>query len=113
MSYIYALVRTDIPLADQIVQVGHACLEAGGAFAPPPGCHLVVLQVGSEPQLWRMVERAEIAGIPMKVFFEPDDGMRYTAACSAPVGGAQRRIFRHLPLWAPPGSAPAPPGQAG
>jgi len=27
--YVYVLVRQDIPLADQIVQVGHICLEAG------------------------------------------------------------------------------------
>lgn len=28
-TYAYVIVRQDIPLADQMVQVGHACYEAG------------------------------------------------------------------------------------
>ena len=28
-SYVYVLVRKDIPIADQVVQTGHACLAAG------------------------------------------------------------------------------------
>jgi hypothetical protein len=27
--YMYVLVRQDLPLADQMVQVGHVCFEAG------------------------------------------------------------------------------------
>lgn len=34
--YVYVLVRTDIPLPDQVVQACHASLEAGFAFNAPP-----------------------------------------------------------------------------
>ncbi|MBK9943394.1 MAG: hypothetical protein IPP13_17445 [Kouleothrix sp.] len=36
------------------------------------------------------------------MFTEPDDGLGATAACSEPVCGADRRCFRHLPLWQAP-----------
>jgi hypothetical protein len=96
-------VRTDIPLADQIVQVGHACLEAGWQFAPPAApCHLVVLSVVSEAHLHTMVADAALAGVRCAVFHEPDDGLGATAACSEPIAGAARRVFRRLPLWIAP-----------
>jgi len=70
------LVRTDIPLADQIVQVGHACLEAGWQFAPPAApCHLVVLGVVSEAHLHTVVGDAALTGVRCAVFHEPDDGL--------------------------------------
>jgi hypothetical protein len=98
-------VRTDIPLADQIVQVGHACLEAGRRFvwlAEP--CNLVVLSVPSVAHLRDAVVRAELAGIHCAIFHEPDDEMGNTAACTEPISCDQRRMFRRYPLW---GSAAA------
>lgn len=95
--------RTDIPLADQLVQVGHACLAAGWQFAPPAGaCHLVVLAVASEAQLRAVVDQVQLAGIRCALFEEPDDALGVTAACSAPICGAARRCFRRLPLWCAP-----------
>jgi hypothetical protein len=94
------LVRADIPLADQIVQVGHACLEAGRRFAQPaePG-NLVLLSVPSERHLHDAVARAELAGIRCVVFNEPDDHLGDTAACTEPVLARDRRVFRRFPLW--------------
>ena len=95
--------RTDIPLADQIVQVGHACLEAGWQFAQPAiPCHLIVLGVRSEAHLYAAVADAVLAGIRCAVFHELDDGLGATAACSEPIAGAARRGFRRLPLWSAP-----------
>lgn len=92
--------RTDIPLADQIVQVGHACLEAGSYFEQPSKpCNLVVLSVPSERHLQEAVARVQFAGIRCIVFYEPDDDMGYTAACSEPVQANSRRIFKRFPLW--------------
>jgi hypothetical protein len=97
------LIRTDIPLADQIVQVGHTCLAAGWQFAQPAApCHLVVLGVPTQARLLEQVAAAALAGIRCEVFTEPDDGLGATAACSEPVCGADRRCFRHLPLWQAP-----------
>src|ERR1700752_695307 len=74
--YVYVLVRSDLPLADQIVQVGHACLEAGSRFPWPEGApHLVVLSVRSQAQLRDAAREAQAMGIRCVVFDEPDDGM--------------------------------------
>lgn len=94
------LVRTDIPLADQIVQVGHVCLEAGHKFdQPEKPCHLVLLAVPSEAHLCSAVAWAEAAGIRCEAFHEPDDEMGYTAACSEPLEAQCRLLFRRFPLW--------------
>jgi hypothetical protein len=107
------LVRADIPLADQIVQVGHACLEAGRRFAQPAEpCHLVLLSVQSKRQLHDAVARAELAGIRCVVFSEPDDELGDTAACTEPVLASGRRVFRRFALWRSPagnGWARGPP----
>jgi hypothetical protein len=90
-------------LADQIVQVGHACLEAGWQFALPAApCHLVVLGVVSEGHLHTVVGDAALTGVRCAVFHEPDDELGATAACSEPIAGAARRVFRRLPLWSAP-----------
>jgi hypothetical protein len=97
------LVRTDIPIADQIVQVGHACLEAGSRFAQPsPPSHLVVLAVSSEARLHHAIARIQLAGIRCAVFHEPDDDMGDSAACTEPVSDAHRRIFKRHALWNDP-----------
>ncbi len=92
-----------MPLADQIVQVGHACLEAGRRFAQPAEpCHLVLLSVQSVRHLHDAVARAEEAGIRCVVFSEPDDDLSDTAACTEPVLAGGRRLFRRFPLWRSP-----------
>ena len=94
------LVRTDIPLADQIVQVGHACLQAGDRFVQPKEpCHLVLLAVPSEAGLCAAVARAKAAGVRCEAFYEPDDEMGYTAACTEPLEAGDRRLFRRFSLW--------------
>lgn len=94
------LVRTDILLADQIVQVGHACLEAGHKFDQPKElCHLVLLAVPSETHLCFAVAWIEAAGVRCEVFHEPDDEMGYTAACTEPLAAQCRRPFRRFSLW--------------
>ena len=83
-----------------MVQVGHACLGAGHRFEQPDEpCHLVLLAVSSEEQLQLFIEEVELTGIRCAVFHEPDDNLGLTAACTEPIRGATRRIFRRLPLW--------------
>jgi hypothetical protein len=99
---VYVLVRTDIPLVDQVVQVGHVCFEAGKRFDQvETPCHLVLLGVPSERHLHAIVSDCAAVGVRSVVFWEPDDGMGYTAACTEPVTAVQRRLFRRLPLWSP------------
>jgi hypothetical protein len=43
MSYIYTFIRKDISTAQQIVQIGHACYEAGKAFKDNNGISSLIL----------------------------------------------------------------------
>lgn len=96
----YVLIRRDLPLADQIVQVGHACLEGGFQFKKPDETiHLIVIGVESETYLLATLERIGLKGIRFVVFHEPDDELGFTAACTQPLSAAYRREFRDFPLW--------------
>ena len=102
--YVYVFVRSDLPAAVQMVQVGHACLEAGRRFLESAEgltpCHLVLLSVPSEARLQEIASRLrDEEGIRSVVFFEPDGGWGHTAACTEPVFGKQRRAFRRFRLW--------------
>jgi hypothetical protein len=106
-KYIYVVVRTDIPLADQIVQVGHACFEAGIKFGVPD-CHMVLLQTNSEHNLNATNQMLIDYGIQSVVFYEPDsifedstDPMGNTALCTEPLRGKQRMAFQDYSLWSP------------
>jgi hypothetical protein len=94
-------VRKDIPLSAQVVQTGHACLEAGSKFPQPVdrSVYLVVLAVTSEEKLLEVVEWVNQQNIQIALFYEPDDGLGYTAACTQPVLDPQRAIFRKYSIW--------------
>jgi hypothetical protein len=93
-------VRTDIPLVNQLVQVGHACLTAGQRFPQPvQPCRMVLLAVDSEAQLMHAVELIEHQGVRLFTFYEPDFPQGYTAACSEPVAGSRKRLFKKFRLW--------------
>jgi hypothetical protein len=90
----------DIPIADQIVQVGHACLEAGFKFRKPnETVNLIVLSVDSEIHLLTSAEKLGVRGIQLFLFHEPDDQMGFTAACTEALNVTYRREFRDFPLW--------------
>jgi hypothetical protein len=97
------LVRTDISLADQVVQVAHVCLEAGYRFGRPAGesCPLVLLGVPSEAHLRDAVTWLEASGARCATFYEPDDELGWTAACTEPLDHSCRRLLRRFPLWHP------------
>lgn len=96
----YVLVRTDLPIWVQLVQVGHACITAGAKFGCPEYHHLVLCGVPSETDLNEAAITIAAEGIGCCVFYEPDDGIGHTALCTAPVTDPlQRRFFRRFPLW--------------
>ena len=99
--YVYVLVRKDLSLAQQIVQAGHACLEAGFAFPRPARpTHLVVLEVADREALDAAARRLSLAGIDYQLFFEPDDALGHTALATRPLGRpAERHRLRRYPLW--------------
>lgn len=104
----FALVRTDMALADQIVQLGHACLEAGRRFAwPNEPVTLVVCGAASAMELSDVLEDARLQAIEAATFNEPDRDLGLTALCTEPIDHRGARCFRGLTLWRPPATGPA------
>ena len=80
--------------------MGHACLEAGFKFQKPDmTIHMVVVSVESHKQLLAALEGLSLRDIQYVVFFEPDDALGFTAACTEPLNSRYRREFRDFPLW--------------
>jgi hypothetical protein len=104
MTYIYSIIRKDIPLADQIVQTAHSAFHAGQAD-PDKGASLgeipflVLLQVPNEEALLTLHERLKKAGIVHSTFHEPDDDMGWTSITTVSIEGEDRKLFSNLPLW--------------
>lgn len=82
------------------MQVGHACLEAGGKFKQPEETiYLVVLQVDNKDKLLEAFYTLDYNNIKAVMFDEPDDNMGYTAFCTEPLAEDQRKYFKKYQLW--------------
>lgn len=97
--YVYVFVRTDIPLADQVCQTAHACLEAGRKFGVDATTFLVLLAVENKQQLLAVAETMARNKVDHVMVTEPDDDMGETAIASGHVLGSTRRLFRGHRLW--------------
>ncbi len=102
-SYCYSFIRTDIPLADQGVQLAHATLEAGKYFSHPDGVHLVVLAVKNKKKLLKVAEKLT-GKVQFRMFHESDDDMHETAIATEAVYGETRALFMNYQLWKPDAS---------
>jgi hypothetical protein len=101
MSYIYTFIRRDISPEQQRVQLGHACYEAGKKFADNHGISsLILLSARDREDLENISRKLEEKGIDFYMFFEPDDGMGYSAICSEPIVNPNlRNFFRKWELF--------------
>ena len=100
-KHFYVLIRTDLPLAQQMVQSIHAAYEAAGKFDDNTSqTHSTVLcQVKSEKDLIKAAYKLELAGIQHHIFKEPDIGNQSTALCTEPLTQDRRREFSNWKLW--------------
>lgn len=101
MSHIYTFVRRDISPEQRIVQIGHACYEAGKLF-PDEGhiSSMVLLGADNETDLKFIARKLDERGIEFYSFYEPDDGMGYSAICTRPITNRQdRNFFRKWKLF--------------
>ena len=110
-TYCYVFIRTDIPLAQQIVQANHATLHAGllagqsgHSYTKTPS--IVLLQISNEAKLLKAHARITSLGIPCEIFFEPDTHLgydpSYTSFATIPVAEELRAEFRQYKLWRSP-----------
>jgi hypothetical protein len=95
--YTYLFIRTDLSPAQQIVQASHAALEAGNRFGPHS--HLVLIAAEGEDTLLKAAAQLNEQGIELETFFEPDENAGYTAFCTQPLQGEQRKPLRKYQLY--------------
>jgi hypothetical protein len=105
-------IRTDIPLAQQIVQANHSTLHAGllagqsgHSYTQTPS--IVLLQISNEAKLLKAHARITSLRIPCEIFFEPDgEALGYessfTSFATIPVAEELRAEFRQYRLWRSP-----------
>ena len=99
--YVYVIIRRDISIEQQAVQIGHAALEAGRALyaADEPIASLIVLEVPDKTGLLAAADRLKRYDIAFELFFEPDFGMGESALATRPVRGKERYLFKAWGLY--------------
>lgn len=102
-SYIYTFIREDLTPEQKIVQLGHACHEAGKLL--PHSEHtlpssLILLSAKDEDDLLNIADRINCAGIQFSMFYEPDNEIGYSAICTRPISSPRERLlFRQWDLY--------------
>ena len=74
-------------------------MESGSKFNIPECCHMVLLGVKNQEELLQAANFIVSKDINYAIFFEPDDDMQYTAFCTEPITGDQRKAFRKYKMW--------------
>lgn len=101
MSYIYTFIREDISPEQKIVQIGHACHEAGKrASTDRDISSLILLSSRDQEDLERIAMKLDSRGIKFYMFHEPDNNMGFSAICTEPIyDSAIRSFFRKWDLF--------------
>ena len=98
-SYIYTFIRKDLSYEQKIIQIGHACYEAGKRSNDTQGIsNLVLLKAEDEEDLKNIARKLDIREIEFYMFYEPDI-TSYTAICTGPLKGAERNFFKKYDLY--------------
>ena len=93
-NYCYTIIRTDLPIEQQIVQAAHSALEAGRELGTPPTTtHLILLEAKSEFALLRIADELKQQDIRFHLFFEPDDDRGYTSLTTEPLTDNEKRRY--------------------
>jgi hypothetical protein len=97
--YLYVFIRTDIPVRDQLCQVGHSCAHAGKLFKHPDETHIVLLKVKNEKALTKAAYLCAAHDIKFTMFYEPDDQMGHTSLATETIYGNLREVFSEYKTW--------------
>ena len=100
-QYFFVLVRTDLPLSQQLCQAVHAAYEAGLHLTEPTNKihYTVVCQIPDEESLLKAQYDIERRGIRTVLFREPDIGNQATALATEPIADRDRRKLSRYNLW--------------
>jgi len=102
--WIYSFIRTDLSIAQQIVQTAHSAYESGrglGKHVPFPRMVLIAVSDGDA-----MKEALDYASGHLECypFYESELGLcnKLTSFTTRPVKYEERGIFKHFKLWRQP-----------
>ena len=90
-SYVYIIVRKDLPGQHLLVQACHAAIAATFSYGKHPTPHLVVCAVPNERALESAFNRLKDAGVSCCSYTEPDLNGSLTSIATAPLKGAEQR----------------------
>lgn len=99
-TYLYAISRRDIPLAQQAIQAGHAAIEYAYEHGRPADHHPSYIHCTVRDQHDLLCLRTELksAGIFTSEFHEPYKNWGLTAIACV-LSEEQRGVLKHLKLW--------------
>lgn len=100
-TYSYIFLRTDIPLAQQLVQASHAALEAGlkDKHTYSQTSSIIIFQIPDEETLKKELQYIQSLGIECASFYEPYEDMGITAFATLPITEDKRHYFKKYTLW--------------
>lgn len=98
-QHVYLFVRQDIPLEHQLVQSNHATLSMASHYGIEGIPNLVLIGVPNQATLRDISLELSVNQIPHWDWTEPDFDFGFTAICTAPIQGQQRRALAQYQLW--------------
>jgi hypothetical protein len=97
--YIYVFVRQDIPLAEQIVSVGHAAFHLGQVIPENGIPNLIVVGVPHAKALDKARAKMLEANINFHFWEDPDTQHGVTAVASHPLTKNEKGVLANYRLW--------------
>lgn len=98
--YVYLVLRSDLPIEQQIVQAAHSAHQAGRLYPAPIDTHLILLEAKHESQLQKISNDLTDLNIQHHMFHEPDYDTGYTSITTEPITDrALRKYFSRYSLY--------------
>jgi len=99
--YVYLFFRTDLPLAQQIVQSNHATMMMAALRGEEGVPNIVAIGVPHTKSLQKVQLKLRKNKIPHFAWIEPDFNYGLTAIATAPIWGQQRDILKEYRVYKP------------
>jgi hypothetical protein len=95
----YTFIRTDLPIAQQGIQAGHAAWECGRKSQFDGHPSLIYFEARDQKHLLECQQYAESHGLRTFPFFEPYQDWGLTAFAIEPIPQDLRALFKQFKLW--------------
>lgn len=96
--WIYTFIRTDIPIAQQIVQAAHSAYESGRGSPEVGYPRMVLIAIKDKEELQKALDHAKLH-VECFPFYEQDLDYGLTSFTTRPVNFDERAFFKIYKLW--------------